>query len=118
MKYILGVLLLVSCTPEVIYSEVPMDFFIDKWWALDENPLFVDGTCFMLNSADGQMYINSPGVEEYTEGTWLFKDDHISLEDVYGYDVDIWAYGSCGDYSITASAASIVEESKLYECEF
>jgi hypothetical protein len=120
MKSVWGALLffLVSCMPEVIYSEVSLDFFIDKWWVLDENPLFSDEACFLLNSDDERMYIRFLGYVEYPEGTWSIEDDHILLEDVYGYDVTIWAYGTCGDYDILASGASIVQESKLYECEF
>jgi hypothetical protein len=122
MKRILGMLLfLTSCEPEVIYSAVPLDFFFDKWWELGDNPFFEEDTCFFLDSDSNAIWIHYPDhdtASELDESGWSVEDDHILLEDLYGYDISIWAYGQCDDYSVTAVSGIIVQESKLYKCEF
>jgi hypothetical protein len=122
MKRVLGALLLLtSCQPNVIYSDFSMDFFFDKWWALGDNDFFEEGTCFLLDNENKEIWVHYPDWSPYegqVEGEWSIEDDHILLEDIYGYDISIWAYGQCDDYSIVASSGVIVQESKLYKCEF
>jgi hypothetical protein len=124
MKRILGALLLLtSCVaaPEVVYSDVSLDFFYDKWWELGDNSFFSEGTCFLLKSEDNTIRIHYPGYDPYAwreEGVWTIEDDHILLEDIYGYDVSIWIYGSCDDYTVVAKSGPLGEESNLYKCEF
>ena len=122
MKRVLGVLLLlVSCQPQVIYSDFSMDFFFDKWWALEDNDFFEEGTCFLLDSEDNEVWVHYPDDPDYSghvQGDWVVEDDHILLEDLYGYDILLWVYGTCDDYNIVARSGLITEESKLYKCEF
>ena len=124
MRRILGALLLLtSCVeaPEVIYSDVPLDFFFEKWWQLGDNSFFDEGTCFLLRSSDNTIWVHYPSYDPYTglsEGEWVVEDDHIFLEDIYGYDVSIWLYGACDDYTVLAKSGVLGEESNLYKCEF
>ena len=124
MKRILGVLpLLISClgTPEVIYSDVPLDFFYDEWWELDDNNFFDEGTCFLLRSSDNTIWVHYPNYDAYdgtNEGEWVVQDDHILIEDIYGYEVSIWLYGTCDEYTVEVRSGVLGEESNLYKCEF
>jgi|15BtaG_2_1085339.scaffolds.fasta_scaffold02765_5 hypothetical protein len=123
MKRVLGVILLglVSCKPGVVYSEMSIDFFFDKWWELDKNSFFDDGTCFHLNSEDQAIRVHYPGYKPevgYIEGYWTLEEDYVFIEDVYGFDISLWPYGQCGDYTVIVSSSIIEQKSKLYECEF
>jgi hypothetical protein len=125
MKCVWGALLLIlaSCVvePEVIYSEMPLDFFFDKWWALDDNIFFDGDTCFYLNSETNEILAHYPGSgpdTTYIQGDWTVENDLILLEDIYGYDISIQVYGACSDYNITISSGLMTEESNLYECDF
>ena len=124
MKRIIGMLLLtISCVqePEIVYSDVPLDFFYDKWWELGDNSLFDSGTCFLLRSSDNSIWVHYPSHDPYNglnEGQWVVEDDHILLKDIYGYDVSLWIYGACDDYTILAKSGILGEESNLYKCEF
>ena len=125
MKCVWGALLfiLASCVvePEVIYSETPLDFFFDKWWALDDNIFFEEDTCFFLDSEANEILVHYPGGEPNTghaQGDWTAEDGFILLEDIYGYDISIQIYGTCNDYNITISSGPMTEESNLYECDF
>jgi hypothetical protein len=122
MKYLWIFLLLLSCSGQnIIYSEVPLEFFFDKWWELEENRFFEEGTCFLLSTEEKKVQVHYPedssssGVEV---GVWFLEEDYIFLEDVYDYDISIWLYGACGDYNVIASTDLFREESKLYKCEF
>ena len=122
MKYLWIFLLLLSCSGQnVIYSEVPLEFFFDKWWELEENRFFEEGTCFLLNTKDDKVHVHYPEDPPYSSvvvGDWIIEDDYIFLEDAYDYDISIWLYGACGDYNVITSTGLITEESKLYKCEF
>ena len=123
MRYILAILLsLVSCkTPEVVYSEVSLDHFYDEWWELGDNSFFDEGVCFLLRPSDNSFWIHYPGYEPYQGvdiGNWVVEDDHIFLEDLYGYEVSIWLYGTCDDYTVEVRSGLFGEESNLYKCEF
>jgi hypothetical protein len=119
MRYIF-LLLLLSCVGNrnIIYSDVPPEFFLDKWWELGENQFFEAGTCFLLDSGSREILIDYPDYFPYAAATWVYEDDYILLEDLDGFDVSLWLYGSCGDYSVIASTSLFVDESKLYECKF
>ena len=112
--------LLLSCAgnQSVVYSDVPLEFFLDKWWELGENSFFEKDTCFYLDSESEEMLIDYPGYVVYPAADWVYEDDHILLEDLDGFDISIHPYGSCGDYNVIASTSLFTEESKLYECEF
>lgn len=123
MKRILGLLTLtmLGCRPEVIYSEVSMDFFFDKWWEVEDNNFFDPGTCFLLNTKDDTLRVHYPDdapEKGHIEGEWVIEDDHIFLEDIYGFDISIWLFGQCGDYSVIVSTSVLEQESKLHKCEF
>ena len=121
MKHLLGLLLLLlSCRPNVAHSEVSVDFFLDKWWELGDNPLINDGTCFLLVSETNEIWVRYPEITPLynLEGYWSLKEDHILLEDIYGYNISVWLYGACDDYNIFASSGLMAQESKLYNCEF
>ena len=123
MKRILGLLVLtmLGCRPEVIYSEVSMDFFFDKWWEVEDNSFFDPGTCFLLNTNDDTLRVHYPDdapEKGHIEGEWVVEDDHIFLEDIYGFDISIWLFGQCGDYSVIVSTSVLEQESKLHKCEF
>lgn len=112
----------VSCdSPEVIYSEVPIDYFLDKWWAIEDNSLIETGYCMLLSTADHMVWIHSPedisGVG-VAEGSWAIEGDHILLNDIYGTSLSIWVYGTCGDFEIIAVHPLVSEESKIYSCPF
>tara|TARA_B100001094_G_C18109291_1_gene760215 strand:+ start:591 stop:962 length:372 start_codon:yes stop_codon:yes gene_type:complete len=123
MRYILAILLsLVSCsTPDVVYSEVSLDHFYDEWWELGDNSFFDEGVCFLLRPSDNSFWIHYPGYEPHQGvdiGNWVVEDDHIFLEDLYGYEVSIWLYGTCDDYTVEVRSGLFGEESNLYKCEF
>jgi hypothetical protein len=123
MRCILAILLsLVSCnTPDVVYSEVSLDHFYDEWWELGDNSFFDEGVCFLLRPSDNSFWIHYPGYEPYQGvdiGSWVVEDDHIFLEDLYGYEVSIWLYGTCDDYTVEVRSGLFGEESNLYKCEF
>ena len=119
MRYIF-LLLLLSCAgnKKVVYSDVPLEFFLDKWWELGENSFFEEDACFYLDSGGQEILIDYPGYAVYSAADWIYEDNYILLEDLDGFDVSVQPYGSCGDYNVIASAGVFTEKSKLYECQF
>jgi len=111
---------LVSCgpEPEYIYVDVPLDYFVDKWWALGDNPLFDENSCFLLDSERGNLYQFWEGENySYKMATWEMKDDHILIIDYGGYDAELRPYGYCDDFTLSATVLSITQETNLYKCD-
>jgi hypothetical protein len=121
MKCLWGLIFLffTSCAPTIIYSDHSVEFFLDKWWALGENDFFTDDVCFFLDSSNGEVWVHYLEDEPYIAGSWLLEDEeNILLEDIYGYDISIWPYGTCDDYNVVASSGIVTQQTKLYKCDF
>ena len=94
-----------------------MDFFFDKWWEVEDNNFFDPGTCFLLNTKDDTLRVHYPDdapEKGHIEGEWVIEDDHIFLEDIYGFDISIWLFGQCGDYSVIVST-SVLDEGAVID---
>ncbi len=121
LSSILSSLCLSCAPPNIVYTSVPVEFYLDTWWAIEQNAYLEDGTCFLLNSEDNKMYIHLPEEEPYhgfPEGEWTIEGDHFLLEDVYGYNITIWIYGDCENHTMTIKSILGQEEGNIHKCEF
>ena len=121
-KIIWAFLFLMSCGEQknVIYSDVPIEYFLDKKWALGDNPLFSEDICFYLESDNRIFYQYWPD-EPYTQyamASWQLEKDYILIIDYDGYDAELRPYGSGGDYTLSATIGGYTRETNLYKCEF
>tara|TARA_R110001583_G_scaffold32239_12_gene110342 strand:- start:772 stop:1140 length:369 start_codon:yes stop_codon:yes gene_type:complete len=112
---------LTSCgpRPEYIYVDISLEHFLNKWWALGDNPLFDENSCFLLDSNDQNLYQLWEGDDtSYKMATWEMHEDHILVLDYSGYDAELRPYGYCDDFTLSATVLSITQETNLYKCEF
>ena len=106
--------------PQVVYSEVPLKYFLDKWWTFEENQYIGYGYCIYLDTNGNNVWIHHPGDPGgvgVVEGSWTLKDDHFLLKGIYGVDASVWVYGTCDDFGVTVTSLHISEESKLQKCD-
>lgn len=107
--------------PDQIYVGDELDFFVNKWWKLGQNPIVEEDNCYMLFEYTGNFLSKSredqPNVGHILS-TWTRYDDYISINNIYGLYLELTFSRKEEDLFVTVDLNSFSKETNLYNCDF